>query len=218
MQLATKSSTESFEDRFVGLSSDELLAWANDEFGDSLAVSTSFGIQSAVTLYLATRIRPNIKVIWVDTGYLPEETYAYALKLTSLLKLNLNVYESEMSPRAMERQYGRLWESDRVEDLDLYDQIRKVQPMQQALDDLNVRGWVSGLRASQTKFRSQLTPVKTREFTVQNLSDSELDQSRRFLLYARAWLATASVVRARICDGWRCSFQSPSFVLGQQSS
>ena len=160
MLSATESISGSFEDKFVGLSAENLLRWATSEFGDSLAVSTSFGIQSAVTLRLATQINPGIKVIWVDTGYLPDETYAYATTLTKQLRLNLHVFESAISPAEMESQYGRLWESDHVEDLNLYDKIRKVEPMQRALDELGVRGWVSGLRASQTEFRKRLTPVK----------------------------------------------------------
>ena len=152
--------TESFEDKFIGLSAINLLRWSAEEFGDELAVSTSFGIQSAVTLKLATLIKPDIKVVWVDTGYLPDETHAYAETLTKLLSLNLHIYRSPLSPTQMESKHGRLWESDRVEDLDLYNQIRKVEPMQRALEELNVRGWISGLRASQTEFRKRLPPLK----------------------------------------------------------
>ena len=55
-----------------------LMEWAADRFGESLALSTSFGIQSAVTLQLATRVFPEVPVIWIDTGYLPPETYRYS--------------------------------------------------------------------------------------------------------------------------------------------
>lgn len=160
MSSALTHVTESFEEKFIGLSADRLLQWAVGEFDDSMAVSTSFGIQSSVTLHLATQIKPDIKVIWVDTGYLPRETYAYATELTKRLHLNLHVYEAKLSPAQMETRYGRLWESDDVDDLNLYDQIRKVEPMQRALDELGVRGWVSGLRASQTDYRKQLPPLK----------------------------------------------------------
>ena len=160
MLSPTESLTESFEDKFIGLSAENLLRWAADEFGDSLAVSTSFGIQSAVTLCLVTRVKPDIKVVWIDTGYLPDETYAYATTLAKQLNLNVHVYESTLSPAQMESEHGRLWESDDLEDLNLYDQIRKVEPMQRALKDLDVSGWVSGLRASQTEFRQRLPPLK----------------------------------------------------------
>lgn len=154
------SVTDSMEAHFSGLSAENLLQWAVSEFGETLAVSTSFGIQSSVMLKLATSINPDIQVIWVDTGYLPDETYAYATKLTRQLKLNLKVYESRLSPSEMEAEHGKLWESDRVEDLNLYDQIRKVEPMQRALDELGVMGWVSGLRANQTDYRKKLPPIK----------------------------------------------------------
>ena len=152
--------TDSIESEFAGLDPRQFVTWASEEFGVTLAVSTSFGIQSSVILKLATSVVPNIKVIWVDTGYLPEETYQYAATLTRLLNLNLHVYQAALSPAAMELRHGRLWESDRVEDLDLYDRIRKVEPMQRALDELNVRGWVSGLRADQTDHRKRLPPIK----------------------------------------------------------
>ncbi|MEL6110138.1 MAG: phosphoadenylyl-sulfate reductase [Planctomycetota bacterium] len=154
------STHDSFEGKFLGLPADELLDWAVNEFGDSIAVSTSFGIQSSVTLRLATWIKPDIKVIWVDTGYLPHETYQYAETLTKQLDLNLQVYRSSLSPNAMETLYGKLWESDRVEDLNLYDHIRKVEPMQRALEELDVTAWVSGLRSSQTDFRKGLRPLR----------------------------------------------------------
>lgn len=154
------SITDSMEVAFSGLSPEKLLRWTSEEFGDALAVSTSFGIQSAVTLHLATKVIPDIQVIWVDTGYLPKETYAYATTLTKHLNLNLKVYEAKLSPAEMEQKYGKLWESDKVEDLDLYDTIRKVEPMERALTELKIRGWVSGLRADQTEFRRKLPPVK----------------------------------------------------------
>lgn len=154
------SATESLEFKFEGFKPEQLLQWADEEFGQSLAVSTSFGIQSAVTLHLATSVNPGIPVIWVDTGYLPEETYQYVTTLSERLNLNLHVFRSQITPAEMESRYGRLWESERVSDLDLYDQIRKVEPMERALQQLNVRGWVSGLRAQQTDFRQQLPRVK----------------------------------------------------------
>lgn len=121
--------TGSIESRFSGISATQLLRMSDENFGGRLAMSTSFGIQSAVTLHLATQIVPDIKVIWVDTGYLPDETYEYGTTLAKSLGLNLHVYESPLSPDEMERKHGRLWESDNVESLNLYDQIRKVEPM-----------------------------------------------------------------------------------------
>ena len=99
----------------------------------------------------------DIPVVWIDTGYLPEETYRFADELTERLSLNLHVYQSPMSPARMETLYGRLWESGDVDDLNLYDKIRKVEPMNRALKELGVTAWLSGLRREQTEFRKKLS-------------------------------------------------------------
>ena len=40
-------------------------------------MSSSFGADSAVLLHMATRVVPDIKVIFVDTGYLFPETFTH---------------------------------------------------------------------------------------------------------------------------------------------
>lgn len=145
--------------RLEDLSAAGLMEWADHRFGEGLVMTTSFGIQAAVTLHLATRVRPNVPVIWIDTGYLPEETYRYADQLTERLGLNLKTYQADMSPAAMESRFGRLWETGMVEDLDLYDWVRKVEPLRRAMDDLQPTGWITGLRADQTDFRQTLGRV-----------------------------------------------------------
>ena len=135
------------------------IVWAAETFRDGLIVTTSFGIQSAVTLHLVTQICPDIPVVWIDTGYLPQETYQFAEELTTKLQLNLKVYQSSMSPLRMEAKYGKLWEQNDVESLNLYDRIRKVEPMERALSELKATGWITGLRRQQTDYRQQLSTV-----------------------------------------------------------
>jgi phosphoadenosine phosphosulfate reductase len=52
------------------------LRWAIDEFGGAFAVTTNFQKEGMVIVYMAARIRPDVRVIMLDTGRLPEETYA----------------------------------------------------------------------------------------------------------------------------------------------
>lgn len=137
----------------------DVIEWADGSFGNGLVLTTSFGIQSAVMLHLASSVNPGIPVIWVDTGYLPEETYRFAEDLTRRLKLNLHVAQSPLSPARMDATLGKLWESEDVDDLNLYDQIRKIEPMKHALEELGARAWLSGLRSEQTEFRRTLSPV-----------------------------------------------------------
>lgn len=134
----------------------QVVQWAVDTFGEGLVMTTSFGIHSAVMLHLATRVVPDIPVIWIDTGYLPAKTYQFAEQLTKQLNLNLKVYQSSLSPARMEALHGRLWAQNDVESLDRYDQIRKVEPMQRALQDLRATAWLAGLRRGQTEHRKTL--------------------------------------------------------------
>lgn len=73
-------------------------------------LSSSFGIQAAVSLHLVNQICPNIPVILTDTGYLFPETYRFIDELTDKLKLNLKVYRATESAAWQEARYGKLWE------------------------------------------------------------------------------------------------------------
>ncbi|MEB3322754.1 MAG: phosphoadenylyl-sulfate reductase [Synechococcaceae cyanobacterium] len=147
------------------LSPAERLRWGWDTFGEGLALTTSFGIQSAVLLHMVSRLGEGlpgqeIPVIWVDTGYLPAETYRYAEQLLRLLPIRLHVAQAEMSPARMEALHGRLWETGAVEDLQLYNRIRKVEPLDRALALLGVRCWASGVRGGQTDHRRTMRPLE----------------------------------------------------------
>ncbi len=137
-----------------------VIGWAHQQFGKGLVLSSSFGVQAAVMLHLATRVVPDIPVIFIDTGYLHPETYHFADALTKRLNLNLKVYQSDFSPARMEALHGKLWELDTPEALNQYDLIRKVEPMQRALRELGATAWLAGLRKGQTEHRNQLRIVE----------------------------------------------------------
>jgi len=154
----TEFNIHDINQQFAHADAIEITQWAVETFGEGLAMSTSFGIHSAVMLHMVTQVAPNIPVIWVDTGYLPTTTYVFAEELTQRLNLNLKVYQSPVSPARMEALHGKLWADD-VESFNRYDQLRKVEPMQRALQELQVTAWLAGLRRNQTDHRKTLEPV-----------------------------------------------------------
>lgn len=158
-QIPLNLDLETINQQLDNAQAEKVITWAAETFGDGLVMSTSFGIQAAVMLHLVTQIVPDIPVIWVDTGYLPAETYQFAQELSDRLKLNLKVYQSSMSPARMEALYGRLWANQDVESLNRYDKIRKVEPMQRALQELKATAWLAGLRSDQTNHRQTLQRV-----------------------------------------------------------
>ena len=134
----------------------ERVRWAHDTFGEAFALTTSFGIQSAVMLHLTSQVSRSIPVIWVDTGYLHPETYRYAAELTERFGLNLQVTQAELSPARMEALFGRLWETGSVDDLTTYHHLRKVEPLEAAMNRLGVNCWASGVRGGQTDHRRSM--------------------------------------------------------------
>ena len=154
----TKYNLEKFNEELINLSSLEMLEWGLQKFENNLAFTTSFGIQSSVLLHLiqSSSLKNEVKIFWIDTGYLPKETYLYANTLINKLSLNITILQSEISPAHMEAMYGKLWESKRVEDINKYHQIRKVDPLDNALKKYSINCWGSGVRAQQTTNRGKM--------------------------------------------------------------
>lgn len=138
----------------------ERVHWALEHAPGTHVLSSSFGAQSAVTLHLLSRQQPDIPVILIDTGYLFAETYRFADELSERLKLNLKVYRPQVSRAWMEARHGRLWEQG-VVGIEQYNNLRKVEPMKRALDDLQAGTWFTGLRRNQSASRAS-TPILQR--------------------------------------------------------
>tara|TARA_B100000212_G_scaffold101386_1_gene74644 strand:- start:440 stop:1171 length:732 start_codon:yes stop_codon:yes gene_type:complete len=154
----TKYNLEKFNEELINFNSLEILEWSFQKFGINLAFTTSFGIQSSVLLHLIqnSSLKNQVKIFWIDTGYLPQETYLYANTLIKQLSLKITTLQSEISPAHMEAVYGKLWESKKVEDIDKYHQIRKVDPLEKALKKYSINCWGSGVRAQQTTNRRKM--------------------------------------------------------------
>ena len=80
-------------------------------------------------------------------------------KITNKLSLNIEILQSEISPARMEALYGKLWESDKPEDLDKYHKIRKIDPLEKAFAKYSISCWASGVRKGQTKNRQSMSNV-----------------------------------------------------------
>lgn len=136
----------------ASMSAEQRVAWAVRRFAGHIVLTSSFGAQAAVCLHMVTREQPDIPVVLVDTGYLFKETYLFVEELTERLDLNLKVYRSKMSAAWQEALYGKLWEQG-LEGIERYNRLNKVEPMQRALEELDARAWISGLRRQQAKSR-----------------------------------------------------------------
>lgn len=137
------------------LTAQQRVEWALKHLPEKFALSSSFGIQSAISLHLVTQVMPDIPVILVDTGYLFPETYQFIEVLQARLNLNLKVFSPSISSAWQEARFGQLWEKG-VEGLTQYNQMNKVAPMERGLTELNIQTWFAGIMRSQSKSRQNL--------------------------------------------------------------
>ena len=157
--IAGQESLYEVNQRLEKASAQERISWALTHLPQNVILSSSFGAQAAVMLHMLTQQFPDIPVVLTDTGYLFPETYQFIDELTTRLKLNLKVYRANISPAWQEARMGRLWEQG-VEGIELYNNLNKVQPMQQALKELSAKTWFAGLRRSQSDMRETLPVIQ----------------------------------------------------------
>jgi len=155
--IAPTEDVATLDARLEAMDAAARVRWALQHTPGTHVLSSSFGAQSAVTLHLLSREQPDIPVILIDTGYLFPETYRFADELTERLGLNLKVYRPLVSRAWMEARHGRLWEQGLV-GIEQYNNLRKVEPMKRALDELQAGTWFTGLRRSQSASRAG-TPI-----------------------------------------------------------
>lgn len=138
------------------------MQWALSQFPGRAILTTSFGAQSSALLHLATQIQPDLPVLFINTGYHFPETISFAEEMTRRLKLNLKTYRPLLSPSEIESRYGQIWEKG-PEGLEQFHEIIRVEPLRQALRDLNPEIWIAGLRRSSSESRQKMSFLTRQE-------------------------------------------------------
>jgi phosphoadenosine phosphosulfate reductase len=122
---------------------------------DRLAVVSSFGTESAALLKVVADVDPAIPVIFLDTGWLFEETLAYRDTLIATLGLrdvrSIKPLEETLSREDPDRE---LWFSDP----DACCRIRKVEPLARALAPFSA--WINGRKRFQGGLRAAIPVVE----------------------------------------------------------
>lgn len=130
----------------------QLIQEAYEEYGDQLVVANSLGKDSSVVWDLAKRVSPNIRGFIVTTRYKPIETKQFMNRIVAQYP-ELNVYRNDEP--IPEKLYET--EPDRCCD------ILKVQPTRQAIEEMNVDCWVTGLRCTEGRTRTDFKEVEERD-------------------------------------------------------
>lgn len=138
---------------------EEILAWALGEFQPRIALAASFGAEDVVVLDMLTKLNPEARVFTLDTGRLPAETYALMDAIRERYGLSIEVYFPQAEAvEAMVRERGVNLFYRSIEDRKLCCGVRKVEPLDRALQGLDA--WITGLRREQAVTRTQVRKVE----------------------------------------------------------
>ena len=134
----------------------EVLKAAIDHYGDRLALVSSFGAESAVLLHMVAQLKPDMPVLFLDTGMLFGQTLDYRRQLTARLGLtgvrDLRPMHQDL---ALADPENNLWQRD----TDACCEVRKVVPLDRALAGFDA--WITGRKRFHGGTRLSLPVVES---------------------------------------------------------
>lgn len=143
--------------RFEKAQPEETLRWAIDEFRPRIALTSSFQTESVVLLHMVSAIDSSIKVLFLETGWHFKETLEFKDAIVKRFRLT-NVIDLKADPIKREALSVETGAKPYEKNPDYCCHINKVEPLQEALKDLNA--WISGIRRSQSKTRESIKIVE----------------------------------------------------------
>lgn len=188
-----------------GKSPEEIAAWAFS-VAKNPVVTTNFRPYEASILHLLTQIRPDVRVLFVDSGYNTLATYKYAQKLIKDLNLNVKTYVPAQTRAFRDAQMGGIPDVDSPLHEAFTEQV-KLEPFRRALGELDPDVWFNAIRKDQTEFRAALDVLSLSKDGILKvaplfyLSDADLDayQARHNLPNEFDYFDPTKVLERREC-------------------
>ncbi len=147
MELVDKLNFEQKVNRSLAL-----IKEAYGKYGDRLVVANSLGKDSMAVWDLAKKVSPKIRGFIVTTRFKPKETIQFMKEMVARYP-ELSVYKND------EEIPDKLYEI--VPDKCCY--MLKVLPTRQAIEEMNVECWVTGLRCTEGRTRTDFREVEERD-------------------------------------------------------
>jgi len=136
------------------LSPEALIDRVLAESSGRVCITCSFQAEDMAVVHMLRRRSPSTPVLFLDTGYHFDETYAYRDRMAAAWKLNLRNLTPATTVAEQEGAFGILHRTDPGRCC----QIRKVEPLMAALEDFDL--WFTGLRREQSPTRKNLKKIE----------------------------------------------------------
>jgi phosphoadenosine phosphosulfate reductase len=140
--------------RFEQAGPEEIVRWALDESGlERIAIASAFQVEGTCLMHMATRLRPDVPILFLETGFHFAETLAFKTRLTEQLGLHLVDLTGDHTVQSQAEAFGpRLYERDPK----MCCQLNKVIPFDRALR--NYDAWMTSMRRDSAWTRKN-TPI-----------------------------------------------------------
>ncbi len=140
-------------------SPEEIFSAGRTAAGQDIRLACSFSVEDVVIIDLLRNHLDKFSVFAIDTGRLPEETYAVADALSAKYGLHIDWYfPQRQAIEALESNKGLFSFKDSLENRKECCALRKVEPLGRALAGAD--GWMTGMRRSQSVTRNSLEPIE----------------------------------------------------------
>ena len=130
----------------------KIVEWTLAQFEGDVVLASSFGAESMVSIHLATQVKPDIRIIMVNTGYLFPETHRFMEQMRQRFNLNVWTYRTQNDPIAWLASHGEHDPAYR-NNVDACCAANKNEPMQRAMRELKPHAWFRGIRRQQADTR-----------------------------------------------------------------
>ncbi|MEO1023157.1 MAG: phosphoadenylyl-sulfate reductase [Bacteroidota bacterium] len=137
------------------LLTDARLAHILNTYTHQVLITSSFGTTSALLLHTLLRIKPDVPIYFLNTGYLFKETLEYMRHLKELWNLNVIEIHPEKREHILTLNEER-WKTDP----DACCMVNKSMPLNVLKQSHRI--WISGLMGYQSEFREQLSIFEPR--------------------------------------------------------
>ncbi len=150
---ANEKEVRDYNQLFEKKSAEDILAWAAEKFSGKIIFASSFGAEDMVVIDLIDRNKLPIKVITLDTGRLPQETY----DLIEMTKKKYNIpiqiyYPKTDTVEKLASEKGLFSFRESIANRKECCQIRKIEPLRRALE--GKEAWITGIRKDQSVTRT----------------------------------------------------------------
>ncbi len=142
-----------------GKAPEQVVAWAEAQFGSGLVMSSSFGAESALLIHMAVQVVPDVRIVFTDTGYLFPETFEHLEALRKRFDLNVWTYRTRNDPFAYLQTAGEKDPTWR-ENVDACCGANKNEPFERAMKELRPAAWLRGIRRNQAETRASRQSIE----------------------------------------------------------